>query len=73
MGCQGAVPAQSPIMVFEESTFVLTKAPAKVAAEVTEPVVPDPSKKLDVSKESAPSLNAKALQTGKQGKPMPKT
>ena len=64
MGCQGAVPAQSPIMVFEESTFVLTKAPAKAAAEVTEPVVPDPSKKLDIPQRPAPSLNTESVNAG---------
>ena len=59
-------------MVFEESTFVLTKAPAKAAAEVTEPVVSDPSKKLDIPQQPAPSVTVESPLSGKQRKLMPK-
>lgn len=53
-------------MVFEESTFVLTKAPAKAAAEPTEPVVPDPSMKLEAPQQPAPALDLKSPDTGEQ-------
>ncbi|MCJ1354267.1 MAG: hypothetical protein MMC33_004254 [Icmadophila ericetorum] len=43
-------------MVFEESTFVLSKAPAKAAVEPAEPVVQDPSKKLEILPQSGPLL-----------------
>lgn len=53
-------------MVFEESTFVLTKAPAKAAAELTEPGVSDPSKKLDIPQQPAQTLSAKLPGPGDQ-------
>ena len=64
MGRRGFEPTHSLVMVFEESTFVLTKAPAKAAAELTEPVVSDPSKKLDALQQPAPARKAKAVEPG---------
>ena len=51
-------------MVFEESTFVLTKGPAKAAAELPEPAVSDPSMKLDIPEQPGPALDCKSPDAG---------
>ncbi len=53
-------------MVFEESTFVLTKAPAKATAELTESAVPDPSKKLERPERSTPFVARVHPESGKK-------
>ena len=71
-GVSASAPAIRPIMVFEESTFVLSKPPAKAAAEVAEPVVQDPSKKRDICKPSVPSLGVTSPKPGEHMSERPK-
>lgn len=52
-------------MVFEESTFVLPKAAAKVAPEPFEPAVQDPRAKSKTVDAAAPAATVKAPTTGK--------
>ena len=52
-------------MVFEESTFVLPKAAAKVAPEPFEPAVQDPRAKSKTVDAAAPAATIKAPTIGK--------
>ena len=51
-------------MVFEESTFVLPKAAAKVAPEPVEPAVQDPRAKRETVEAAAPAATVKAPPIG---------
>ena len=51
-------------MVFEESTFVLPRAAAKVAPEPAEPAVPDPRAKPETVGAAAPAVTVKGPPIG---------